>query len=157
MRYFYVQNEELEPISARQNARVLPIESPENFGLRELHKALLDDDGRNASKINDPRFASTRPTSGSVSCPRPGNLSFTAGCLLNSGFSWAIFPVGGASQTVPELWRFCKLKPTSLDRYYRIIKRFLDPQRDIPFELIIQGPSVVTNDASLSNIKTVFS
>jgi len=34
--------------------------------------------------------------------------------------------------------RFRKLKPRSLDRYYRIIKRFLVRQCGIPFDLVIQ-------------------
>jgi hypothetical protein len=61
MRYFYVQNDAFNTVSAGRNARVLPENLSDNFGLRELLMALLDEDGRkrleDQSKTNGQRFA----------------------------------------------------------------------------------------------------
>lgn len=142
MRYQYVQKGAPEPDTDQKNARVLPGNIYENLAIRELLMALLDDAGKrrfeDQTKTNTQRF---------MEYDADLRISFQTTKRQIASHRWLIttfqkflgeFP---PSATLAKLFladeRFSKLKPRSAERYYRIIKRFLDRQCGIFFEVKI--------------------
>jgi len=143
MRYFYVQNGAFDTGSAGQNARVLKENLSDNFGLRELLMALLDDDGRkrleDQSKANGQRFAEYDADLQISFHSTPRQLAYHRWLIAQfKAYLGEFPPTSGMASQFMASERFKTIKSRSLDRYYRIVKRFLDRQCGIPFTLIIQ-------------------
>ena len=105
--------------------------------------ALLDEDGRkrleDQSKTNGQRFAEYDADLQISFHSTPRQLAYHRWLIAQFKAYLGEFPptFALASQFMASD-RFKKLKPRSLDRYYRIVKRFLDRQCGIPFKLEIQ-------------------
>ena len=105
--------------------------------------ALLDEHGRkrleDQSKTNGQRFAEYDADLQISFHATPRQLAYHRWLIAEFRAYLGEFPPTHAlaSQFMASA-RFIKLKPRSLDRYYRIVKRFLGRQCGIPFELVIQ-------------------
>jgi len=157
MRYFYVQNGAFPPSSGLDNARVLGDNLSDNFGLRELLMALLDEDGKkrlgDQQKTNDQRFTEYDADLRISFQSTPRQLSYHRWLIAEFRSFLGEFPPTEALATqFMATERFGKLQSRSLDRYYRIVKRFMERQCGVPFTLTIQKTRSLPEQVETANI-----
>ncbi|XUX00068.1 MAG: site-specific integrase [Dehalogenimonas sp.] len=157
MRYQYVQNDVFNASSAEKNARILSENLLERFGLRELLMALLDDIGKrrleDQSKTNEQRFSEYDADLKISFQSTPRQLEYHRWLIAQfRSFLGPFPPTEPLAKQFLAGDRFSKLKPRSIDRYYRILKRFLERQCGITLTLTVQKTRSLPEEVENSEV-----